>query len=180
MTTMQVQELLEEIHASRARILAEVAGLSTDQGAWRLDSSTWSLQHVLEHLVLAERGGYNLICTAAARHRAGDPVWSGPSKNDGLSIETIIERTWQSRETAPDSATPSGEWSLSVWASHLRNCDDLLRDLPTVLDGLPLADVIYPHFLSGPLNAIQRLEFLRFHLDHHLPQVRRIKASLPS
>ena len=171
-----IPPLLEEIHAARARVLAEVADVSIEIGAKKPDESAWSIQEILEHLVLAERGGYDLICTAAERYRAGDPVWSGSSENEGLPIEVIIDRTWRTEEEAPDAATPSGQWSAGIWASHLRSCDSLLSDLPVVLEGLPLERVIYPHFLSGPLNAIQRLEFVRFHLDRHLLQIQRAKA----
>jgi hypothetical protein len=174
----KVSVLLDEIKASRANVLREVVGLSLAQGSAKADLTAWSLQDILEHLVLAERGGFDLICTAAERFRDGDPVFSGQSENNGLSIEAIIERTWKTRETAPESATPTGDWSVGVWASHLRNCDDLLRDLPGVLDGLPLEQVIYPHFLCGPLNAIQRLEFIRFHIDRHMEQIRRVKQEM--
>ena len=107
---------------------------------------------------------------------AGDPVWTGPSENDGLSIEVIIDRTWKPKESAPESATPTGQWTASIWGSHLRSCDDLLSDLPAVLESLPPAEVIYPPFLCGPLNAIQRIEFLRFHLDRHLSQIQLLKS----
>ena len=60
--------------------------------------------------------------------------------------------------------------------AHLGSCDALLGQLPAQLEGLPLRRVIYPHFLSGPLDALQRLEFIRFHMQHHLPQIERIKA----
>lgn len=171
-----IRHLLEQVHAARNRVLAEVASLPVEAGSRKTDDSTWSVQEVLEHLVLAERGGYDLVCTAAARYRAGDPVWTGPSENDGLPIEVIIDRTWKPKESAPDSATPTGQWTASIWASHLRSCDHLLSDLPAVLEGLPLSEVIYPHFLCGPLNALQRLEFLRFHLDRHSSQIRLIKS----
>jgi hypothetical protein len=36
---------------------------------------------------------------------------------------------------------------------------------------------VYPHFLSGPLDARQRLEFLRFHIERHTAQVWRVRSS---
>jgi hypothetical protein len=174
----ELGQLLEQVREARAKVLDEVVGLSAEDGARKLDDSSWSIQEILEHLVLAERGGFDLICTAARRFRSGDPVWSGTSENAGLPIETVIARTWREREEAPDSATPAGSWDVGIWASHLRNCDDLLSDLPPILIDLPLSEVIYPHFLCGPLNATQRLEFLRFHLDRHLLQIQRTKQAL--
>lgn len=169
---------LDKIKISRDRIMNEVTGLSSTQASKKLDENSWNIQEVIEHLVLAERGGYNLICTAAEKFNSDNPIWSAISENDGLSIEEVIERTWKPKEDAPESATPKGNWSLSIWISHLKNCDDLLSDLPTKLDGLPLTKVIYPHFLCGPLNVIQRLEFIRFHIDRHVGQVKSIKEVL--
>jgi hypothetical protein len=170
--------LLADVHTARVRVLDAVRGLTVEQGADRPGPGQWNVQEVLEHLVLAERGGYDLIRTAAERWRAGDPVWSGDSENAGQAIEQVIERTWKPRETAPESATPTGRWSAGIWAAHLSSCDALLSDLPAVLAGLPLERVIYPHFLCGPLDVVQRLEFLRFHLERHAEQVRRIRAAL--
>jgi hypothetical protein len=169
---------LEEIRAARAELLLELRGLTTEQGAWRPDGR-WSLQHVVEHLVLAERGGFDLIWRAAEAFRAGTPVWVGESENAGVVIEDIVARTWKPRETAPPSAEPTGSGSLAQWMAHLESCDALLRHLPAHVEGLPLERVIYPHFLCGPLDALQRLDFIRFHMQHHLPQVERIKSALP-
>ena len=170
-----VHSRLAEIRIVRGRVLEECAGVSADHVAHRQDGA-WSLQDVIEHLVLAERGGFDLIWKAAEALRQGSPVWEGESENDGFRIEDVVARTWRPKETAPPSAEPSGEWSLECWLAHLRSCDSLLDQLPAHLDGLPLDRVIYPHFLCGPLNALQRLDFIRFHMEHHLPQIRRLRA----
>ena len=171
-----VRARLSAIQASRQRVLAELSEVTRKQGAWhRVDE--WSLQEVAEHLVLAERGGFALIWEAAEAYRSGEPVWSGESANRGETIEAIVDRTWKAREEAPPSAEPSGFGSLSLWTTELEACDALLHELVPHLAGLPLERVIYPHFLCGPLDALQRLDFIRFHLDHHLPQIRRLKEA---
>ena len=173
-----VERLLNEIKLSRARILDLISDVTHEDGASRLAEDQWNIQEIMEHLVLAERGGFDLIYTAAENFRKGTPVWSGVSENNGLSIEEIIERTWKAKEKAPPSATPQGKWSLGVWSSHFKNCDDLLLNLISILEDLPLHDVVYPHFLCGPLNAIQRLEFIRFHMDRHFVQISHLKKDL--
>jgi len=173
-----ILKLLDDIKISRINMLNEVSDLTIEQCSYKPNENTWSIQEVLEHLVLAERGGYNLICTAAECFKANNPVWNGVSENDGLSIEEIISRTWKDKEDAPESAAPNGMWSVNIWTSHFRNCDDLLSDLPETLEGLPLTEVIYPHFLCGPLNVIQRLDFIRFHIDRHIDQVKKLKLTI--
>lgn len=170
--------LFDEIKTSRSRVVQLTQNVSTELGMLRIKPDSWNIQEVIEHLVLAERGGFDLIYTAAESFRNGNPIWSKPSVNDGLSIEEIIKNTWKPKEKAPESATPSGKWSLGVWLSHFKNCDDLLLNLKEVLEDLPLDKVIYPHFLCGPLNVIQRLEFIRFHIDRHYAQITDIKKAL--
>ncbi|MCO5723890.1 DinB family protein [Robiginitalea marina] len=174
----RIDSLLTDIRASRHKIVELVAGVSAGQGSLRVEPDRWNIQEVIEHLVLAERGGFDLIFTAAERYRTGNPVWSGPSENEGLTIEAIVKKTWKPKEQAPESATPTGKWTLGVWLSHFMNCDDLLHHLRAPLENLPLDEVIYPHFLCGPLNAHQRLEFIRFHIDRHYAQIAEIKKEL--
>jgi hypothetical protein len=170
-----IQTRLEAIRHARSRLLAEMEGVTEEEGRWRPKEGGWSLQEVVEHLVLAEKGGIDSVWKAGDAHRAGTPTWTGTSENAGHSIEEVIRRTWRARESAPPSAEPSGTWSLPYWAAQLRSCEPLLDGLARHLQGLPLTEVIHPHFLSGPLDALQRLEFIRFHLEHHLPQVRRLR-----
>ncbi|MFD2200876.1 DinB family protein [Shivajiella indica] len=173
-----IKLLLNDIKLSRTHIIELIKDIDKDGGSLKLSKDHWNIQEIIEHLVLAERGGFDLIFTAAENFRNGTPIWSGPSENTGQTIEEIIHRTWKEKETAPPSATPQGKWSLGVWTSHFKNCDDLLLNLIPVLKDLPLEEVIYPHFLCGPLNAIQRLEFIRFHIDRHFHQISNLKKDL--
>jgi len=169
---------LNKIKASRSQIIELANNISPVQGSIKIEPDMWNIQEVIEHLVLAEKGGFNLIYTAAEKFRIGEPVWTGKSENEGLSIEEIIMNTWKPKEKAPESATPKGKWSLGVWLSHFQNCDDLLKNLNVIVEDLPLNKVIYPHFLCGPLDIIQRLEFIRFHIDRHQSQIIALKKGI--
>ena len=164
---------LVEIRAVRRRVVEECRGAVATHPGERPDG--WALQDVIEHLVLAERGGFDLIWRAAEAFREGSPVWTGESENEGADIEDIVARTWSTREIAPPSATPTGSGSLASWLAHLWSCDALLERLQAHLSDLPLDRIVYPHFLCGPLDALQRLDFIRFHMEHHLPQVQRLR-----
>ena len=171
----QVGQLVLEVEASRRRVLAAVADLSAKQGAFA-PPERWSAAEILEHLVLAETGGANFVWRASTAYREGAPLWTGDSPNRGQSIEEVVERTWEPKETAPESATPRMGGPVQYWAAALAACQPVLDRLGSELEGLDLSAVVYPHFLSGPLDARQRLEFLRFHLDRHLPQIEALKG----
>lgn len=170
-----LEQLIREVELARQRYLAEVTGLSTLQGDFRVADDRWSIAQLTEHLVVAEQGGVNGMWKAAEGVRNGSPVWSGPSKNAGLSIETVVERTWQPKEVAPPMAVPRQEGPLGYWAVALQSCEVLLPSLLIAVDSLDPHTVIFPHPISGPLDVPQRLEFLRFHLDRHCMQVESIK-----
>ena len=52
----------------------------------------------------------------------------------------------------------------------------VLEELGEALTDVNLEEVVYPHPISGPLDASQQLEFLRFHLNRHLNQIESLKA----
>ncbi len=99
-----------------------------------------------------------------------------PDTNQGRSIEEIIARTWKPKETAPPIATPHIGGPLSYWLEYIKTSQLLLDKLEGVLDGLDPETVVFPHFLSGPLDAGQRLQFLRFHIVRHRDQITEMMA----
>ena len=166
-----VKQLVGEAAAARERVMSRVRDLSVDQATFRPAPGEWSIAEVVEHLVRAEQSGIALIWRAADGVRRGRPVWSGEHVHRGLSIETIVERTWGPKAEAPDNARPHLNAALDYWANLLAGFQPILERLVAVLDGLDLEAVIAPHVISGPLDARQRLEFLRFHMELHRRQI---------
>lgn len=169
-----VYDLIAEVRQARERLLAVVCDLSDSDGRWKPTSLEWSAAEVVEHLVLAEMAGVERIWCAA---NSGEPPSVSP--NEGLSIEEIVARTWRAREKAPPNATPRGEGPLAFWVASLRSLQPVLNALADRLADMDLERVVFPHFLCGPLDARQRLEFLRFHLDRHRDQLSRLVAMRP-
>jgi hypothetical protein len=148
-----------------------VSCLSAEQASYKPEPTVWSVNETLEHLVLAEVYGVSKIWAAAEGIRTGTPVWVGEHTNRGLSIDEVIARTWKSKEIAPPKSTPHIGGPLAYWLEYLRAAQLLLDRLNPVLDGLDPETVLFPHFLSGPLDASQRIDFLRFHMTRHRRQI---------
>jgi hypothetical protein len=170
-----VKELILAVDTARQQVLNATCSLSSEQGTFKPSSQRWSVAENLEHLVLAEQAGVIFIWEAAEGYKKGQFFWEGTSVNAGLSIEEIIEKTWKPKEKAPESATPWLGGPVQYWIAALEACQPVLEKLGGELETLPLSEIIYPHFLSGPLDAGQRLEFLRFHLERHLKQIEALK-----
>jgi hypothetical protein len=172
-----VDLLVSQVTSARGRALSAVQSLSAEQAATKPGANEWCVNEVLEHLVLAELGGLGKIWAAADGVQRGKPVWSGTHTNRGMEIEEIIARTWKEKETAPPVATPHLGGPLEYWIECVKSCQPVLEKLGKSLEGMDLERVVFPHFLSGPLDAKQRLQFLRFHIDRHISQIERIKKS---
>lgn len=170
----EVDRLIAGVERARAAYLARAEALTPEQGSFAPQTGAWCIAEITEHLYHAEFGGLNLIWRAADGIARGEPVWTGDHVNRGLHIEEVVRRTWREREEAPASAVPRMGGPLAFWTSALRSCTPLLAQLGTRLADLPLDDTIYPHVISGPLDARQRLQFLAFHLERHRGQVEQI------
>ncbi|GAC1401515.1 MAG: hypothetical protein NVSMB49_16180 [Ktedonobacteraceae bacterium] len=187
LTNDEVLSLIKHVSEARQVLVLTVTGLTAQQELFKPRPDAWSITTVLEHLVLAEHMGINRMWQAAIGVKRGRPIWSGTSPHRGLIIEEVIERTWKvtgtgpisirTAEKAPVPATPAGDGPLGYWVASLEACQPILEQLGTVLNGLDLTQVIFPHAISGPLDARQRLQFLGWHLNHHRQQIEDIKAS---
>jgi DinB superfamily len=174
MNMQTVQELIDQVAVARRRLLDTVSNLTTAQAVFKPAAEQWSVLENIEHVVLAEISGVSKIWQAADSFREGTRVFTGEHTNHGLSIDEVVARTWKTREIAPPIATPHIGGPLQYWITYCDSCQSVLERLGTELHGLDLEQVIFPHFLSGPLDARQRLEFLRFHLDRHRAQILRL------
>jgi hypothetical protein len=167
----EIPGLVAEVAAARRRVVAAVDGLTAASATWKPTDGEWSVAQIVEHLTLAEHGGIVRIWQAAEGVRDGRPIWQGEAVHHGRSIEEIIAATWRDREDAPGNAIPQTNGPLGYWVASFAACQPVLEALGTMLDGIDLSAVVAPHVISGPLDARQRLEFLRWHIDHHRQQI---------
>jgi uncharacterized damage-inducible protein DinB len=171
-----VADLIAAVVTARQRVVADVSGLSDEEAEWKPAADAWSVAQVIEHLTLAEHGGIIRMWQAAEGVRIGQPIWQGDALHRGQPIEAIIAATWREREDAPSNAIPQTNGPLAYWLAAFAACQPVLDALGRTLDGLDLETVVAPHVISGPLDARQRLEFLRWHMDHHRRQIADILA----
>ncbi|HWJ12647.1 MAG TPA: DinB family protein [Gemmatimonadaceae bacterium] len=168
-------ELIESVERARDDVISSVKELRPDQATFKPSPDTWSIVENIEHLYLAEISGVTKIWAAADQVRAGSH-WTDARPNHGQSIEAVVEQTWKSKEIAPSIATPHIGGPLSAWVSCLKSLRPVLSDLAKELEALDLEAIVYPHYLSGPLDGRQRLEFLRYHMERHLAQIQRVQS----
>lgn len=168
-------KVIADVKRSRRRAIESVESVTLAQATFKPEGERWSLKEQIEHLVLSELRAIDLVWRAADGVRNGTPEWTGELAYQGLTIDDVIARTWKPKEKAPPETAPSGEGPLAFWIARFEGGQQLLEAAQDALDGLNPSQVIYPHYLSGPLDARQRLEFQRFHIDRHIAQIQEIK-----
>ncbi|MBX2870776.1 MAG: DinB family protein [Saprospiraceae bacterium] len=171
-----MHHLIQEVEKARQDFIAAVSGLSSQQYHYKATPDQWAIIDIAEHMVWAEQIGVNGMWKALAGIENGDPIWEGTPEHAGRNIEEVVDLTWQTKEKVPEVAKPRWGGALDFWINALKACRPLLAALSDALADHDPAQIIYPHPISGPLNVVQRIEFLRFHLDRHRAQVERIKA----
>ena len=173
-------QLVLEVKAARTRYIRAVAELPQGLYLYKTNENSWSILDVTEHLVHAEDVGVLGIWKAYNAFSQGDPLWKGKLVHSGSSIEQVVEDTWKPREIAPEIAKPHIGGILAYWVAALESRQAILEALEEQIKGIPLEDIVYPHPISGPLDARQRIQFLRFHIDRHREQVESIKRDFES
>jgi hypothetical protein len=171
----KLDNLIQHVQEARLRFIQNISGLTPEQSLFKTAFDKWSILENAEHIVWAENIGICRMWMAVEDFKKNPVVWEKPPIHDGLSIEAIIEKTWQPMEQAPEVAKPHWGGTLDFWIAALQANQSLVEALGKVLIGLDLEQIIYPHPISGPMNIVQRLEFLIFHLDRHRQQIDTIK-----
>jgi len=171
-----LKKLLDSVAVARKQFIQSASGLTYQQSQFKPSAEEWSVVDNVEHLVWAEMGGINGMWKTLDGIKNNKPAWTGEAIHHGLPIEAIIEKTWKEKEQVPEIAKPRWGGPVEYWIGAMDNCHNLLESLTLALDGYDPEKIIYPHIISGPLNVVQRFEFLRFHLNRHQRQIENIKA----
>lgn len=171
----KVDDLIQRVQDARVRFIQNISDLNHEQALFKIAPDKWSILENTEHIVWAEKIGICKMWMSVEDFKKNPVVWTNRPVHDGLSIETIIEKTWQPQEQAPEIAKPHWGGTLDFWIAALQANQPVLEKLGKMLIGLDLEQIIYPHPISGPMNVVQRLDFLIFHLDRHRQQINCIK-----
>lgn len=153
--------------------MTSLAGHDDEQLAFRPQADSWSLLEVAYHLFLTEREAGKALAAGTAP----------PGSNRGLVPRlrfALLRLVLQSpmrvkvpvRRVLPKDPPPPGELG-ERWAELHRSLAERLRDV----DRPSAREAAARHPVGGPMNLLQGLDFLRWHFDHHLRQVRRIRRA---
>ena len=160
---------------ARARVLETVAGWSVEQGAFRPHPDAWTASEVLEHLYAAEFIVINLLWRGIDGLRVNSPIWDGEHTNRGRSIEAVVTPFAGGKYKAHPKTEVQVGGTLPFWAGALDSCQPMLQRLGSALQDVDQEAIVYPHFVVGPMDANQWIQFMCFHLNRHWAQIERLR-----
>lgn len=138
----------------------------------------WSALQVMEHIMTAEGG---TLAYMKKKTSGGWQVLETTGEENIRNSRAVNERLISpERYSAPATLPePSGqhpyEGMKMFWAGQRADAEKFISTLaPEFYDRL-----VFRQPVAGLLNLYQTLEFMRYHLEHHLPQLERIKQTFP-
>lgn len=170
---------LRSIEQARTEMLEDFCSLSEEVASFKLCREWWSPREILEHLYLWEQWVLtNVLKSKGERRRSPLPDLQHP--NSRRTVQEIIAPFVSQRVASPPAMIPSGGASAEYWIGALQANRPILNTLPAILTANDLERISFPHFAAGPLNVLQWLEFLAFHIERHRQQMRAHEMRLRS
>lgn len=170
----QIQQIVDSLEAQREAILRDFQHFSAEQLHRAPGPGKWSAAQILSHIIAAERMSVAYMqkklqgIDQASRSGILEEVKFGVLKISqrlpGLKFKAPI-RVVENTTLYKDLASIEDEWKT------------IRADLEKLVARIPehqLDRMIYKHPLAGYLNVSQALKFLREHIIHHTPQLKRL------
>jgi DinB superfamily len=169
-----VEKLIQDVAVARRSYINQIEQYSEEQAHWKPGPEIWDMVENTEHLFWAEQGGILGMWKTINAIREGKTERKYEGIHKDMSIEQIINLTWQPKEIVPAVAAPRFGGPLSFWSTSLNTLQDVLDAFGHNLKDDELRLQAHPHPISGPMDFQQRIEFLRFHINRHREQVIRL------
>jgi hypothetical protein len=168
----KLQYHFNRLEETKGEILAQISPMTPDAFAASAPGK-WSLGEVLTHIVTSEQ--------LALQYMRKKSLGLSALRNAGV-IEPIkllllkLSQRLPIKYNAPTAiinntpAFPGKDEIISVWK---KDRDALMRFLETINEN-DVDKKIFKHPIAGMFNASQGLDFLREHIIHHQPQIKRL------
>ncbi len=173
MTNAEREELLNQLAASRERLLKMAQGLTSEQLAYRPAPDRWSVGECIEHLTTVE---------SRVLQRVEDAVAKGPdhtkrSAKEGNEQDLMADVAGRiTRFKAPEFLEPKGQSSREELLSNFEANRKRTREFAESTQA-DLRRHFFPHPVFGELDCYQWLLMTASHCDRHRAQSEEVMAS---
>ncbi len=168
-----VQQSFEAIERQRCAIGESALALSDADLRWKPNADTWSIQQIVEHLVLSDE-------------TVGQAQNMGAVQNEALMFRilpralrrALVLAAFQRGAVLPlpsPAVDPSGNVPLS---ELLERWDTARAEMRRALETMQQSDQRYSHPVLGPLTAGQMLKLEQVHTVYHWRQIQTMQQEM--
>lgn len=168
----QLDRLFNSLETQRHQLLHLANGIA-DRFNDSPGNNKWSLQQILAHLVASEKLSVQYL--EKKMQGINDAEDSGITEDLKMIVLKASQRLplkFNAPQPIVDSTITYN--SLEELKTDWDNTRSALRMLLEKINDDQLKRKIFKHVIVGKLNILQALQFLREHINHHLPQVKRL------
>lgn len=167
-----IQKTYNKLERQRNEVRSLIGTLSAE-GYRTAPAGQWSVAQVVMHLVTSEELSVSYMKKKALGiERLND---SG-IKQSMLLILLRLSQRLPMRYKAPAvivASTPEAP-DLDELLRHWEKCRSDLKTFLETIDPQHAQRLIFKHPIAGMLNVRQAMEFTYEHINHHLPQIKRL------
>jgi hypothetical protein len=168
---------LDAVMARRSNFEAQARGMSEAQLRFRPAPGAWSISEVADHLLHVEREVMKASTKQGVERRGQRRTLKQWLAAKGFRAVTRLNIRIKVPAKVAGLVTPGSAPDLNaLWAEWRDTHDQLERYLETI-GPANVDDMAFRHPIIGPTSVRGMLPFLVSHFDHHMRQVRRIRAS---
>lgn len=172
-----IAPLWAALEEEKKKFLDELNGWSAARRAQK-PAKGWNALQVMEHVMIAETG------TLAYMKKKTQSGWQvlEPTGEEQIKASREVNqwlRSGKSYEAPSVLPEPTGEFD---YAQAVMKWNALRSEMKVFFESLTpeyYDRLLFRQPFAGLLNLYQTLEFMTYHLEHHIPQLHRIKAALP-
>ncbi|MBI3635138.1 MAG: DinB family protein [Candidatus Rokubacteria bacterium] len=169
-----VVKLWEELQAVRARVLAEVDGLSQRQADWKPGEKDWSVGEIIDHLTIAEIATGKLT-TKLTREAAAA---GAPAVFPHDLTEFAALPAWPAGPAeAPPVVWPHHGKSIAELVATMKATRERSRQSIEKLAAVDPRPLTFTHLRLGDLDLAQWWTLQAQHDGIHLAQIRDVKTA---
>ena len=172
---MTIHDRLRSIEGKRARLMHLVSEMDPTAVSAHPRPGKWSIQEIIEHLVLSEIGVFGDLSELEQRRPHPRTV-----KDRVLYLVVMFILRFDIPVKVPSPALiPEGRLSRDELRAQWAANHDRLRAWITAAEPGPLDHPLFLHPIAGPMTTGQSLRMLEVHLDRHARQIGALAQLMP-
>lgn len=168
------QEPYDKLESQRKKILDSVRHLTEQQLNKPSAPGKWSIAEILSHIITAER--MSLLYIRKKMQGAAEAADSGLWEEVKINLLKISRRFPGLKFKAPRRIV-EGTTVYHDLPTLVREWDNVSNEFKLLLEKIPAQYVnrkIFRHVRAGYLSVRHALLFLREHIIHHTPQIKKL------